>query len=517
MRILAFLLFLSCLTGGFRAAESLIPPVGPKWEPARNVQASAKFSIDDRDGLKILHVVQDSDEGYTTYRTYATLPPGEYTLKTTARGRSEKGLLLTCYSFDKAGKPTTLFFSGAPGGAFGPEDIYITFDVPEGSESIRIDLGISGNRGEAEFWNPEVLKGKIKPAERQKTGFAAIPGANGWEAQWIWFEDDKGVPAMDFHREFDLEAEPEAAICEITADNGYELVVNGRSVGSDVDWKSVEVFDLTPYLAKGRNTVLVHVRNTDGPAGLIFQAVIMDAEGRGTTIATDGDWKVTHVDGTEARILAFGKNSTVSGSSWAPTPFIRIIPPRALPVKPVDATRDIRAGDMLVFQFPLPPELDDEAQTEFPGLKVKYMDVETGEDTGLSGVPLFSRCVFGGQHKTLWVEQLTSPFANPGTYRVEFSGEDFVIHAGEVTVRPGNPPEGCGARMPRPSLRNVFDNGNYRQSLYVFSAATPSRENFTSWSQVGGHFYELGASTGSWSTPCSSRLISTRGGETWNS
>ena len=500
---LCFFILLACgIMSMLHAEEQLLPVVGAeKWEPARNAQAAAKFSIDEVEGKKVLHVIQESNEGYSSYRTMTTLPAGDYTLKVTAQGKTDKGILLQCHSFNAEGKPTLLMFHTTEGGVFETEDLYVTFKVPADSTRLRFDLGMSSTKGDVMFWNPNVLKGKVKaPPKKEKEGFGAIPAAQRWVAEVLWFENDPGIPAMDFTKEFTLDAAPVAALCEITADNGYELVVNDKSVGADVDWKSVEAYDLMPYLKKGVNKIVIHARNVDGPAGVIFQAVIMDGKGNATVVATDKSWTVTHTDGSPAILKSFGPDSAYK-SHWGVLPFIRINPPTALKVEPIEAIRQVEAGRVLVFKFPLPRELETDPLVEFPGLQIKYFDTKTGEEIFLSGMDPFSRCVVGGREKTLWVEHMTSKFANPGNYRVEIAGKDYlyVIHAGEVTIEPTELPTGCGVRMPKPSLKNYFENDDMKQSLYVYAAENPLRARHIAWSHTGGHFYELAALTGTWS------------------
>ncbi len=476
------------------AVADALPPVNSEnWKPARNVQAAARFEIVKENDVQVMHVTQTSQEGYSFYRAVTKLPAGDYTLKVNLRGKSEKGLLQSCYSFNQANKDRLLFFHQVPGGVTEPDELYITFTVPADSASLRFDLGIAGNRGEAFYWDPVILKGKVKAPPKKKQGFGAIPAANQWVAEWLWFENDPGVPAMDFTHSFTLDRIPATAICEITADNGYELILNGKSVGADVDWKSVEVYDLTPFLQKGKNSILIHARNTDGPAGVIFQAVMLDDTGKATVVVTDKNWTVTHPDGRPAPLKCFGDKGP-----WK-IPFHKVNPPKTLSVKPVQATRTVAAGKLLSIEFPLPKELDVKPEVPFPGLDLKYTDAKTGEDIGLSGCPVFSRCVYGGRSKQLFVEQLISVFAQPGTYRVEVIGPDFVIHAGEITITPpATPIAKQPLKFPKPSLRNDITVGADRQSLYTFAPHVASRERFTSWSHIGGHLYELGVATGTW-------------------
>ena len=115
-----------------------------EWEPARNSdQTIARFEIAEQDGRKALHVTQDSPSGYSFYRTFTKLAPGDYTLKVHVYGKAEKQLLMQCYTFDAANKPRLLIYKLIPAADLAPNDHYVTFTVPEGSVSQRFDLGIA--------------------------------------------------------------------------------------------------------------------------------------------------------------------------------------------------------------------------------------------------------------------------------------------------------------------------------------------------------------------------------------
>src|SRR5690606_13749771 len=84
----------------------------------------------------------------------------------------------------------------------------------------------------------------------------------------------------------------------ITADNGYELWVNGRRVGGDrgIDsdvWSGVERFAIEKLLLVGANVIAVRAENLGGPAGLLAAAKIELEDGRRIEIATDASWLVS--------------------------------------------------------------------------------------------------------------------------------------------------------------------------------------------------------------------------------
>jgi len=120
------------------------------------------------------------------------------------------------------------------------------------------------------------------------------------KAKWIW--DAKaavrdGVEICYFRKTFKLPGEPTAASVLITADNGYQLHVNGSVVGDDsgfdtVHWQSVEKYDIRHLLTAGDNVIAVRGTNLGGPAGLIA-AVRVDVKGAAaTTFHTDSAWRI---------------------------------------------------------------------------------------------------------------------------------------------------------------------------------------------------------------------------------
>jgi len=102
----------------------------------------------------------------------------------------------------------------------------------------------------------------------------------------------------EFRTVFTLDRPPSAASILITADNGYELYVNGASVGFDVGaggniWGSLERYDIKAQLAQGRNVIGVRGICLGGMRGLIA-ALRVDMEGQQPfQLLTDASWRVT--------------------------------------------------------------------------------------------------------------------------------------------------------------------------------------------------------------------------------
>jgi putative heme-binding domain-containing protein len=122
-------------------------------------------------------------------------------------------------------------------------------------------------------------------------------------SNWVW--DRKGAVSSDspryLRRVFELAEKPVAAEIRITADNQYTLYVNGKKLGGDGAWESVEKFDIAKLLTKGKNVVAIEARNAGGPAAVIAWMKITGPKKKTTVIGTDASWRVslTKKDGWE--------------------------------------------------------------------------------------------------------------------------------------------------------------------------------------------------------------------------
>ena len=120
-------------------------------------------------------------------------------------------------------------------------------------------------------------------------------------AQWIWFPE--GEPASSapagtcyFRRALSLPADRKIvkAIVQMTADNGFELHVNGKKAGQGDNFNAPVTMDLTWILQAGSNTLAVVATNAGDdptPAGLIAVLTVEFAEGKPLVFCTDAQWK----------------------------------------------------------------------------------------------------------------------------------------------------------------------------------------------------------------------------------
>lgn len=118
---------------------------------------------------------------------------------------------------------------------------------------------------------------------------------------WIWFNE--GNPAHSaspgkryFRRTFDVAANRKIESAEITmtADNAFELWVNGKRAGAGDNWERTYSIDVASLLKAGVNVLAVEATNaTDNPnpTGLIGTLKIKYEKGGVLVVPTDGNWR----------------------------------------------------------------------------------------------------------------------------------------------------------------------------------------------------------------------------------
>jgi len=117
-------------------------------------------------------------------------------------------------------------------------------------------------------------------------------------ASWIWAAPSDDV--CELRKEFSLAQRPQRAHILITADNGYELFVNGTAVGSDVGaegdvWQTVERYDITSLLARGRNIIGFRATDLGGIRGAIAAVRVEISNTSPLEIVTDKTWRAATV------------------------------------------------------------------------------------------------------------------------------------------------------------------------------------------------------------------------------
>jgi hypothetical protein len=116
-------------------------------------------------------------------------------------------------------------------------------------------------------------------------------------AQWIWHTEAQPPPVgtRSFRREVALPPDRpvESATMLMTADNAFELFVNGHSAGGGHNFHEVVDLDVTALLRPGTNTLAVTAENggdAPNPAGLIGLLAVKFRDGTSLLVPTDARW-----------------------------------------------------------------------------------------------------------------------------------------------------------------------------------------------------------------------------------
>jgi hypothetical protein len=118
---------------------------------------------------------------------------------------------------------------------------------------------------------------------------SAEPGA-----KWIWAAVVTNNQTIFARTAFMLWQAPKTAILYVTADDWFEVYLNGRKLGAsptsaaDAIWKSVQRYLVTGLVTTGRNVIAVRAVNQGSAAGLLAR---LEVDGK-AVLLTDEHWRV---------------------------------------------------------------------------------------------------------------------------------------------------------------------------------------------------------------------------------
>ncbi len=142
-----------------------------------------------------------------------------------------------------------------------------------------------------------------------------------WQASWIWKKGEASGTNLVLlaRKKFTIAAHPKQAKLYITADNSYELYVNGQfvnrgSVRCQPHHQSYDIMEISSLLKAGENVLAVRVLhqgrfgvyNTPPRPGLLVQ-LDMQTDSKKETIKSDSSWKVKKPEGTNLSSPPFGE------------------------------------------------------------------------------------------------------------------------------------------------------------------------------------------------------------------
>ncbi len=162
--------------------------------------------------------------------------------------------------------------------------------------------------------------GLLNQSDWQGQWIKPTPSELDWnDAQWIWYPDGDPVSGVSagtryFRRSFTISdiSEVENAPCIITADDQFELFVNGQSVYSDSEvdgWRSAEVFDIAPYLQNGDNVLAVRTVNASYGAASWIAAITVNLQSGPLDLNTGHLWLTNNSYDTNWETVTYDDSS----------------------------------------------------------------------------------------------------------------------------------------------------------------------------------------------------------------
>lgn len=124
--------------------------------------------------------------------------------------------------------------------------------------------------------------------------FAALVAAVEAKPQWIWAAP-KAKPGQTIwvRRTFNLEGPAKGARLSVSADNTWELWINGEFAGRGDEWATPKRINAEKFLKPGANTIAIKAGNdASDMAGLVVRV----ERGKAVLLESDTTWKVVAAD-----------------------------------------------------------------------------------------------------------------------------------------------------------------------------------------------------------------------------
>ena len=124
------------------------------------------------------------------------------------------------------------------------------------------------------------------------------------DAKWLWSsaEARQSAPPQTIYlrRTWPLDERPARVVATFTADNSFELFINGREVARSSTWNAPVQEEPTKSLVAGNNIVALKAANggkDPNPAGVIGEIVAYNAKGEALeTLSTDETWRISETE-----------------------------------------------------------------------------------------------------------------------------------------------------------------------------------------------------------------------------
>ncbi|MBM3845135.1 MAG: hypothetical protein FJ405_02455, partial [Verrucomicrobia bacterium] len=149
--------------------------------------------------------------------------------------------------------------------------------------------------------------------------------------EWIWGNQPKDGETRLFRHSFMLPAAAEQAQIALACDNGADLLINGRRAVRNREWSKPSRLGNASLFRPGSNYIFISAINSEGIAGLLFQADLRLQGGERRVIVSDASWEtVINPSGQiqEARPPAEGWTAATSLGAVGREPWGDVLKPK---------------------------------------------------------------------------------------------------------------------------------------------------------------------------------------------
>lgn len=118
---------------------------------------------------------------------------------------------------------------------------------------------------------------------------------------WIWAHETRDRQECRFVRVFEIPhgSDVKAARLRITADNYYQIFLNGQLIGQGADWRVLIEYDVKRLLETGANVLAVSAQNDFDVAGLLVGLRVEFEDGGVLEVPSDASWRMPPADEEE--------------------------------------------------------------------------------------------------------------------------------------------------------------------------------------------------------------------------
>ncbi len=127
----------------------------------------------------------------------------------------------------------------------------------------------------------------------------SVPNIPKWSAHWIWMQNNKNYSFVCFRKKFSLQQTGLVSMLHITANNDYQVYLNGKRIGfgppfSHSRYKRYDTYDVTAQLAAGENclSVIVHHCTDNDSVNPEYRGLLCQLDIQNNAVCvSDTSWK----------------------------------------------------------------------------------------------------------------------------------------------------------------------------------------------------------------------------------